>query len=98
MVRHIALFRWNAEVTAEREQQLVERLTELGDLIPGVVHYDIGRDVGLNDGNFDFAVVADFASADAYVVYRDHPAHQAVIAECIAPIREHRASVQFEVP
>jgi hypothetical protein len=47
-------------------------------------------------GNFDFAVVADFENAESYRAYRDHPAHRAVIAECIAPIRADRASVQYE--
>jgi Stress responsive A/B Barrel Domain len=46
--------------------------------------------------NFDFAVVADFEDAASYLAYRDHPAHRAVINECITPIRQDRASVQYE--
>jgi hypothetical protein len=40
-------------------------------------------------------VVADFASIDAYLAYRDHPAHQAVLADRIRPILAARAAVQF---
>ena len=69
------------------------RLAELPSLIPTVRNYTFGSDVGVNDGNFDFAIVGDFDSVDDYVVYRDHPAHQAFITECIAPIRVTRAAV-----
>ena len=31
-----------------------------------------------------------------YLVYRDHPAHQSLIATSIAPIVDRRAAVQFE--
>ena len=39
--------------------------------------YRFGPDAGINEGNFDFVVVADFESDDDYVVYRDHPVHRA---------------------
>ena len=50
----------------------------------------------INDGNFDFVVVADFASADDYLVYRDHPLHRALISERIAAHVAERAAVQFD--
>ena len=56
------------------------------------------HDVGINEGNFDFVVVADFASADDYVVYRDHPLHRALISERIAAPLAERAAVQFDTP
>ena len=43
-------------------------------------------------------MVAEFASADAYVGYRDHPDHRALIRDLVEPITAERASVQFEVP
>ena len=57
----------------------------------------IGRDLGLNEGNATFAVVADFDDVDDYLVYRDDPEHQRVIAECIAPILASRTAAQYEV-
>jgi hypothetical protein len=32
----------------------------------GTLSYVIGDDLGLGDGNWSFAIVADFADADAY--------------------------------
>ena len=42
-------------------------------------------------------MVADFDDADGYRVYRDHPAHVAVIAERIRPILAGRAAVQYVI-
>jgi Stress responsive A/B Barrel Domain len=96
MFRHVVLFRWTEDATDGQRATLVKRLNELPGLIPEIRAYAIGDDAGVNTGNFDFAVVADFADRDAYVVYRDHPAHRAVIEECILPIRAERAAVQYE--
>lgn len=94
--RHVVLFRWTAEATEEQKRTLVERLRELPGRIPEIEAYAIGEDAGVNPGNFDFAVVGDFADRDAYVAYRDHPAHRAVIEECLRPILAERAAVQYE--
>ena len=58
---------------------------------------DFGPDLGINDTNWDFVVVADFANADDYTTYRDHPSHRAFIAEEIAPRLAERASVQYDI-
>ncbi len=93
--RHVALFRWRENAPAERKQTLEERLNTLPGVIPEIRAYAIGRDAGINAGSFDFAVVADFADRDAYLVYRDHPAHREVIDACVTPIVAERAAVQY---
>jgi Stress responsive A/B Barrel Domain len=95
--RHVVVFRWNEQATDERRQVLADRLNALPGVIPEIEAYHIGDDAGLNDGNYDFAVVADFADRDAYVVYRDHPVHRAIIDECVKPILAERAAVQYEL-
>ena len=57
----------------------------------------IGSDARVNEGNFDLVVVADFDDVDGYLVYRDHPEHQAVIRERIRPILADRAAVQHHL-
>jgi Stress responsive A/B Barrel Domain len=93
--RHVVVFRWRDDATAEQKKTVEERLRELPGAIPELRAYAFGRDAGINAGNFDFAVVADFADRDAYLVYRDHPAHRAVIDECLKPILADRAAVQY---
>ena len=41
--------------------------------------------------------LADFDDVDGYLVYRDHPDHQAVIRERIRPILADRAAVQHHL-
>ncbi|MCW2946531.1 MAG: Stress responsive alpha-beta barrel domain protein [Actinoallomurus sp.] len=95
--RHVVVFRWREGATEEQKQTLEDRLNELPGLISELEAYAIGGDAGINPGNFDFAVVADFADRQAYTVYRDHPAHRTVIDECLKPILAERAAVQYEL-
>ena len=52
------------------------------------------KKAGLNPGNFDYVLVGEFDTVDDYLVYRDHPAHQAFIAVFIAGRVASRAAVQ----
>ena len=63
---------------------------------PGTVSYTIGSDVGLRDGNWSFAIVADFTDADAYRAYDLDPAHNRARAR-LAPLAEQIARAQFEI-
>ncbi|WP_336214676.1 Dabb family protein [Nonomuraea sp. LPB2021202275-12-8] len=95
MIRHVVLFTWTEDATEEQKATVAAELRKLPGQIPQLRSYTVGRDAGLNPGNHDFAVVADFDDEDAYLVYRDHPQHQAVIAEHIKPIVASRAAAQF---
>ncbi len=97
MIRHAVLFTWDDEMTDELEQQLAAELTALAAKLPEVRSYHAGPDVGLIEGNFDFAVVGDFDDADAYLAYRNHPEHQEIISRLSAPHIKSRASVQYEI-
>jgi hypothetical protein len=97
MLRHIVLFSWTAEATPEQKQKVSTELAALPPLMRGLRAYRAGGDAGLVEGNFDYAVVADFDDAQSYLAYRDHPAHRAVIEQTIAPIRRERVSVQYEI-
>jgi hypothetical protein len=96
MIRHVVLFRWKAEATAEQRQRVVDELSRLPAVVPSLRAYHLGHDLGLNEGNYEFAVAADFDDADGYLAYRDDPVHQAIIAEHIRPIIADRAAVQYE--
>ncbi|MGW5265080.1 Dabb family protein [Microbispora sp. NPDC004025] len=95
MFRHVVLLKWTDDATEEQRAEVARRLGGLPDVISELRSYQIGPDAGVNQGNFSFAVVADFDSPEDYVVYRDHPAHRAVIDECITPILAARAAVQY---
>lgn len=94
--RHVALFVWTGEATEGQKAAAAERLSELPGVIPEIQRYGIGADAGVNEGNHDFAVVADFADRESYLVYRDHPYHRELIDQTIKPILADRAAVQYE--
>jgi hypothetical protein len=58
--------------------------------------FRVGSDLGINPGNFDFAVAADFDDVDGYLAYRDHPEHRAMISQFVLPVAAQRAAVQYE--
>lgn len=63
---------------------------------PGTLSYMIGDDLGLREGNWTFAIVADFADAAAYRAYDLDPAHGQARAGLL-PLTEQIARIQFEV-
>lgn len=96
MFRHVVMFSWAEETTESTRQAIREGLLALSEVIPEIRSYRIGDDAGLAAGNFDFVVVADFDDSTAFVTYRDHPAHQRVVKELIAPSISQRAAVQHD--
>lgn len=96
MLRHVALFRWREGTTDEQERDLMEALSRLPAAIPELRAYRFGADAGLVQGNWDFAVVADFDDAAGWRAYRQHSDHQRVIAEHIRPMAAERASLQYD--
>src|ERR1035437_1123126 len=96
MIRHVVMFRWTPEATEEQKQQVAAELRRLPALLPGLAAYRVDPDLGLFEGNFEFAVVADFDDLEGYQVYRDNPEHREIIGKFIQPIAAQRAAVQYE--
>jgi len=97
MFRHVVMFSWNETVDAAYVVTVGQQLDALPDLIPEIGAYLHGPDAGINNGNFDYVLVADFASVEDYLVYRDHPDHQAFIANYLAGRLHSRSAVQYQV-
>ena len=89
--RHIVLL--TLDDTCEVEA-LVDDLRTMATGIPSIRRYEVGRDVGVSDGNATVAVVADFDDQAGWELYRDHPAHVAFIADRIKPHLLARTAVQ----
>jgi hypothetical protein len=97
MIRHVVLFAWIPEATEKQKRQVAQELGALPPLLTGLRSFHVGPDAGIIDGNFDFAVVADFNDADSYLAYRNHPAHRAVVEQVTNPITKERVAVQYEI-
>lgn len=96
MFRHVVMFRWAEGTTEATKGAVRDGLSALPEVIPDIRGYRIGEDAGLVEGNFEFVVVADFDDPDGFTAYRDHPAHQRVVKDLIAPATGQRAALQHE--
>lgn len=96
-VRHVVMFRWRPGVTSDEIEALRSALAGLPAAVDSIASYEFGTDLGINEGNADFVVVAGFASEADYLTYRDHPDHRRVITEIILPLITERVAVQFRV-
>lgn len=90
------VFRWTDEASAEQKQRVKDALSTLPSLVPTLRSLELGPDIGVNEGSFDFAVTASFDDLDGYLAYRDNADHRAMIRDLITPITAQRAAVQFE--
>lgn len=95
MLRHVAVFRWNEGTTPEQVEVVAAALRALPAQVPSIRSYEVGADLGLGEGRWDFAVVASFDDAEGYQAYVDHPAHQAIAIDLIPPIRADRVHIQL---
>lgn len=95
-LRHVVMFRWNEESTAEQRAGAVEALRQWGRDAQRYGTLVVGLDAGLAAGNFDVAVVVDLPDREAYAAYAADERHQQMIAEHIRPILAERAAVQHE--
>ncbi len=95
MFRHVVMLQWAPDASAASKAEVASGLAELPAAIDAIRAYRFGPDAGLAETNWDFVVVADFVDADGYLAYRDHAAHQTLLAERIAPITAARAAVQY---
>jgi hypothetical protein len=90
------MFTWNDDVDQATVAAVSAGLDRMAQL-PVVAAYHHGPDLGLRDGNWDYVVVADFATAEDFSAYSDDPDHRALIAEVIAPNLAGRAAIQYEL-
>jgi hypothetical protein len=97
MFRHVVLFSWTPEATEAQQLAMAGELRKLPAAVDSIRAYHTGPDAGVNPGNFNFAVVAEFDDADGYRTYRDHPAHRTVVEQYVNPIVARRAAVQYEI-
>ena len=95
--RHIVLLTLADDAPPGRVDEIVNALRRLPAAIPELRGYVVGVDAGLSPGNASIAVVADTDDQAGWERYRDHPEHQRVIAELIAPVLATRTAVQHTV-
>ena len=95
MIRNVVLIKLKPDHDAAAVAEIQEGLRGLD--CPGTVSYTLGNDLGLREGNWNVAIVADFDDEDSYRAYDLDAAHNQLRAR-IAPMAEQIARAQFELP
>ena len=95
MIRNVVLVRLKPGADPAEVADIQEGFRQLN--CPGTVSYTVGDDLALRDGNWSFAIVADFTDAAAYRGYDLDAAHNAGRAR-LAPLAAEVARLQFELP
>lgn len=100
MVKHIVLFKMKPFASeAERITKLIEIKVALEDLIHKVdVLRSIEAGINLNPAEeYDLALYTTFDTMEDVAVYAAHPDHVAVARTFIAPLKEARACVDYQL-
>lgn len=97
MIRHLVTFTWKPGTTTDDIDAVETVLAGLPGRIPSIKAYRFARDLGLDDGNSEFAIIADFDDVAGYEAYRDDPYHQEVIRTRIRPLIAARSAIQIDL-
>ena len=95
MIRNVVLVKLKAGADAAEVARIQDGLRNLG--CPGTVSFTLGDDLGLRDGTWSFAIVADFTDEAAYRGYDLDPEHNR-LRGLLGLLAEQTARVQFELP
>lgn len=97
-LRHVVTYQLKetAEGNSKEENAKLakEKLEALMGVVDGLLSIHVGIDVKKSSDNWDIVLISDFTDMDAYMNYRNHPAHKKV-AEFMGKIRKARSSVDF---
>lgn len=95
MIRNVVL----AKLAAGYDRSEVELFQQgLRDLnLAGTRQLTTGTDLGMREGNWDLAIVADFDDVEAYRRYDEDAQHNRLRAR-LAPFVEQISRAQFEIP
>lgn len=98
MIRHVVAWKLASPDPAERAAQarrIADELLALRGVVPSIVDISAGPDV-LGGGNWDVALVADFADEAGLDAYQTHPDHQAVVGY-VRSVVSDRVAVDIEI-
>ena len=96
MIRHIVMFTWKPETPASIKDDVQKGFAHMKNSIEHVIHMECGTDQKLAEGNYDFAMIADFADPQAWSAYRIHPEHLAFVKK-FGALSDQIARIQIEI-
>ena len=96
MLTHIWSMSFTDATTPAQRSAFNTAAAELPTKIDGVESFRFGTDLSLNPGNYDVAIIAEFATADAWKAYIEAPAHVAFVEDHVTPLCASWGAIQFD--
>lgn len=96
MIRNVVVGRLREGADPARLDAALEAIAGLQ--LPGLLDVHVGRDLGLRDGGWSFAITNDWVDEDAYRGYDLDEEHNRLRRELFAPLCEQIVRVQFALP
>ena len=97
MIEHLVIFKWKPDTTESQIAAAHGALRGLKDSIPGIVSITCGSTISDRGQGYTTGLVVRLENKAALDAYGPHPAHQAVVANFISPIRENLIAIDYEV-
>lgn len=86
MITHVWSMTFNEQATAEQRAEFGTAMAKLPGQIDGVASFTSGGDLGLNPGNSEVVIIAEFADEQSWRSYIEAPAHVAFVEQHVAPL------------
>jgi hypothetical protein len=93
-VVHIVTLTFRPESAESAVGELAAALDELGPHTNAIL-FQHGPDLGIREGNADYAINAVFTDEETFLAYMASPQHQRIIRELVTPHLQSRSAVQF---
>ena len=95
MIRQITLIKFKEGVDQLSYDTMESGLSSLIAVVPGLLRFEYGPDLNLEDDTFDYALVIDFESEQVWHSYRSHPDHIAFAEQAMELIKDVKR-VQYQ--
>lgn len=97
MIEHIVLIKIKEGQEGEIEK-ICKSLNSLKDIIPEIIQINAGRNLASRSQGFQMGLSSVFASEEDLHIYDQHPAHQKILKNMIAPVKEDVIAFDFQRP
>jgi hypothetical protein len=95
MIRHTVVFRLGHPPGSPAEADFLRTAAEQLMQIPGVRSFEVLRQIGAQS-EYRFSLSMEFADAEAYGGYNEHPSHTAFVRQRWIPEVEEFLELDFE--
>ena len=93
-VVHVVALTFAPDTAESVVPELAAALNELGPQ-SNAIHFQHGCDLGIREGNADYAITAVFTDEETFLAYMASAQHQRIISDLVTPHLLARSAVQF---